>query len=134
MKDGNMHIIDVYNNIAVMWTNLTKDEPCVNKISECSSNECQKEINNISVLGVNHQLIQKKGFMYLEEALDYNFQIKNIKCQQSECSGRRTEYIKFNIHLYIELDIRVSLNAKTGMSCQLKDFPIIINILKQKYR
>jgi len=43
VKDGNIHIIDVYNNIAVMWTNLTKDEPYVNKISECSSNEYQKE-------------------------------------------------------------------------------------------
>lgn len=53
MKAGNVHIIDVYNNIAVMWTNLTKDQPCVNKISECSSHECQKEIHNISVLGVN---------------------------------------------------------------------------------
>lgn len=94
----------------------------------------QKEIHNLSVLGVNHQLIQEKGFMYLEEALNYHFQIKNVKCQQFECSGRRTIYAECNIHLYIELDIRVSLNAKTGMGCQLKDFPVTINILKQEYR
>ncbi|KYN03081.1 hypothetical protein ALC62_06176 [Cyphomyrmex costatus] len=117
-----------------MWTNLTKDQPCVTKISECSSHECQKEIRNISVLGVNHQIIHKKGFMCLEEALHHNFQIKNVKCQRSECPGRRTEYAKFNLHLYIELDIRVSLDANTGISCQLKDFPITINILKQEYR
>lgn len=133
-KTGNVYIIDVYNNIAIIWTNLTKDQPCVNKISECSSHECQKEIHNISVLGVNHQLIQEKGFICLKGVLQYNFQIKNVKCQQSECPGRRTEYVEFNLHLYIELDIRVSLDAKTGMSCQLKDFPVTINILKQEYR
>lgn len=73
--------------------------------------------------------------MFLEEAFSYNFQIKNVKCQHSECSGRRTEYVKFNVHvLCIELDIRVSLDTKTGMNCQLKDFPIIINVLKQEYR
>jgi len=71
--------------------------------------------------------------MCLEEALYYNFQVKNIKCQQSKCPGR-TEYIEINLHLYIELDIRISLDAKTGMCCQLKDFPVTINILKQKYR
>lgn len=131
---GNVHIIDAYNNIAVMWTSLTKDQPCVNKISECSSHECQKEIHNISVLGVNHQIIHKKGFMCLEEALHHNFQIKNVKCQRSGCPGRRTEYVKFNLHLYIELDIRVSLDAKAGIRCQLQDFPITINILKQEYR
>jgi len=51
--------------------------------------------------------------------------------QQSKCPGRRTEYVEINLHLYIEFDIRISLDAKTGMCCQLKDFPVTINILKQ---
>lgn len=72
--------------------------------------------------------------MCLKEALHYNFQIKNVKCQRSECPKRRTEYVEFNLHIYIELDIQVSLDAKTGMSCQLKDFPVTINILNQEYR
>jgi len=55
-----VHIIDVYNNIAIMRTNLTKNQSCINKISECLSDECQKEIHDILVLGVNHQLIQEK--------------------------------------------------------------------------
>jgi len=70
----------------------------------------------------------------LEEALYYNFQVKNIKCQRFECPGRRTEYVEFNLHLYIELDIRTSLDATAGMCRQLKDFPVTINILKQEYR
>jgi len=58
------------------------NQPCINKIFECSSDKCQKEIyHEISVFDVNHQLIQEKGFMCLEEALYYNFQVKNIKYQ-----------------------------------------------------
>jgi len=77
-----------------------------------------------------HQLIQEKGFICLERALYYNFQVKNIKCQQFKCPGRRHEYVEINLHLYVVLDIWISLDAKTDVCCQLKDFSVTINIIR----
>ncbi|XP_025163243.1 uncharacterized protein LOC112590553 [Harpegnathos saltator] len=117
-----------------MWASLTKDEPCANIISECSSLECQKEIRPVYVLGVNHHTIQQKGFGCIEETVQYNFFIKNIKCQHSECTGRRTNYTEVKSHVYIELDIKGSLTEKRRMRCKLNDISPTINILKQEYR
>lgn len=133
-EDIGVRTIDTYGNVSTIWTSLTKDQPCANIISECSSLGCQKEIRPVHVFDVNHHTIQRKGFAYIEEAINYNFFVRSIKCQHSECTGRRTDYAEVKSHVYIELDIKVSSAEQTGMRCKLNAISSTINILKQEYR
>jgi len=53
--------------------------------------------------------------MYLEKALYYNFQVKNIN-NLNVLDAALNMLKLIYIYTYIELDIRISLDAKTGIN------------------
>ncbi|CAL1672602.1 unnamed protein product [Lasius platythorax] len=77
----------------------------------------------------NHNMIIQKGFDALEKALQFYPIIRNKQCGQ--CNGSCTQISKANYHIFIELDIRASLqmldvgNVCTNEGCRCRRFPQI---------
>ena len=118
--------INMDNNIAVVWTKCLRTEP--SGFYEYTCTHCGTTIVAVPQLCVNHQIIGYKGFGALEEAIQLN--LHKIQCRNDNCYERCTTSFMPNFHVFIELDIRPGITYKSGLNCQLKDIPPLINLSK----
>ncbi|XP_015120525.1 uncharacterized protein LOC107043505 isoform X1 [Diachasma alloeum] len=128
------YILDAEDFIARVWSNYFSDEPSGFRTYNCSVSDCfGKKIDKLLLLAVNEKLIRRQGYGCLRKALLYHSQISNIKCREPECNGTVTENTELNIHICIELDVRVAIDSKTAIKGFLSDFPVSLE-LDRKYR
>ena len=86
-------------------------------------------------LCINHNIIKKDGFSALQKALLFSERsTKLLQCHKEKCSGSCSRQRIYNNQIFIELDIRENINAVTGIKCELKDFPIKLNLNTDEYR
>ncbi|XP_071580571.1 uncharacterized protein [Temnothorax nylanderi] len=128
------YFLDAETFITRTWSNFLDSEPSGFITYQCSNKDCiGKEIQKISFLSINENVIRQNGYQALQDALLYYPQIFNIKCLQPGCTETLTKKTDLNIHICIELDVRDYAARERSIECSLHDFPISLN-LEQKYR
>lgn len=116
-------VIDCEDNVTSLWDKLFKDDPSLIEIFTCVSQNCNYQLKK-PTLGVNYQTLLNNGIKDLQNALIFRDTFKRF-CPV--CSNEQTCEQKPNVYIYIELDVRMR-NEVQGLSCKLRDIPIILNI------
>lgn len=136
--------LDATDYIYKIWKNLFSLHPSATIPKECNNSDCPIQKIEIASLGVNHNTVSAKGFEALEESLQHYTRIKNQICPRKQCGGTVRGSITFNIHLFIELDVRGcreenkynnfdNQEIEKGKDCRLEQFPTTLD-LGRKYR
>lgn len=116
-------VIDCKDNVTRLWNNLFQDEPSLFENFLCESQQCNFRLSKPAI-GVDYHVLLKNGIQDLQSALIFRSSFKKL-CPV--CKSIQTCEQKLNMYIYIELDIRLRNDIK-GLSCKLRNFPIILNI------
>ncbi|XP_044578481.1 uncharacterized protein LOC123261070 [Cotesia glomerata] len=116
-------VIDCNDNVTRLWNNLFQDEPSLFENFLCESQQCNFQLSKPAI-GVDYHVLLKNGIQDLQSALIFRGSFKKL-CPV--CKSIQTCEQKLNMYIYIELDIRLRNDIK-GLSCKLRNFPIILNI------
>lgn len=116
-----LYTIDLSETPTRTWETFLENEPSVLKEYECKS--CKTYILPMLVLTIDPNVIARKGFVALEEALYFYKTLTKVKCLQENCSELCTVTAYPNFHFYIECNVTSSDRSRTRLKCRLEDFP-----------
>ena len=107
-----------------------KSEPRAYKSDVCS--HCSGRTYLYITIAPNHNIIVRKGFGALKNALAFKPAVYGLTCYDG-CPGKFTLLSKPNVHIFIELHIRnldkqSYIRSQSGLRCKLEEFPLIIDL------
>lgn len=120
-----IHSYDATDSPAEVWTKLLESLPSIYHTEQC--NNCGEHEIMQSTLMPNHNIIIKEGFSALERALKFYPKLHNKRCNR--CDTNCTQVTEANCHVFIELDIKASLQS-ASKKCKLGDLPTMIKLGK----
>lgn len=110
---------DSIANVAVKALNSSPSVWVTEKYTRCDGSSYPQPY-----LSPNHKKIEVDGFHFLEEALNFQPVLHEIRCRR--CGAPSTAQKRLNIHIFIDLDIRACTErgvAKAGLRCKLEHLP-----------
>lgn len=127
-----LRTMDATDAVSNVWEHMMESEPSAYRTMHCQ--KCGESSNALKTLWVkDHGLIVKNGFGVLETALGFSPVVHDRPCWARGCNGRATHTTETNVHIFIEIDIRETVNSPPQKT-KLQDIATKLKLGTRNYR